>query len=395
MAIRDWREKRVRKFARDLSTRPKRYPAWQTAIQPPKDSPMDLVDTESSEEHPFVELEKKRGQGTRYSQVVGLEGDGVGGDQAWADRTRSAHVSKAPWHLSNSLPYFHLSGPEITTGLGSERQLHYNSLVDDSEHTRPPIAQYMLSASPFGITFDDDDWIAPPHAPRSYQTASVGSWGVTSIGRGFDWAAQADLPILQETPTHPTAEPVDLRQTETERSATLGRKHHHIFLDRSPAIKTKPILMTSTSPQTLPQAICRPITPSIQPLTRSPTSPRPRRRSSQQRVSLIAGRVSIAPIDPPSPTPMLTENLRRTPSSGSILSIASTRPPSPSETQHFLGGRNISEYLIEREIGRGAYGLVKRAREFLPDGSLGVSIPVSDLLSDIFHNMSCIAPVGY
>lgn len=266
--------------------------------------------------------------------------------------------------------------------------------MDNSEHTRPPIAQYMLSASPVGITFDDDDWIAPPHAPRSYQTASLGSWGVTSIGRGFDWAAQADLPKVQETPTPPAAEPVDLRQTEAERSATLGRKHQ-IFLDRTPVLKTKPILMTSTSPQTLPQAICRPITPSIQPLACSPSSPRPRRRSSQQRVSLIAGRVSIAPIDPPSPTPMLTENLRRTPSSGSILSITSTRPPSPSETQHFLGGRNISEYLIEREIGRGAYGLVKRAREFLLDGSLGVSIPVSVLLSDIFYNMPCVAPVGY
>jgi len=105
MAIRDWREKRVRKIARDLSTRPKRYPAWQTAIQPPKDSPMDLVHAESSEERPFVELKKKREQGMRYSQVVGREGDGVGGDQAWADRTRSAHVSESPWHPSNSLPY--------------------------------------------------------------------------------------------------------------------------------------------------------------------------------------------------------------------------------------------------------------------------------------------------
>jgi len=107
MAIRDWRKKRVRNFAQDLSTRPKRYPAWQTAIQPPKDSPMDLVHAESSEEYPFVELEKKRGQGMRYSQVVGLEGDGVGGDQAWADRTRRAHVSKSPWHPSKFSPLFH------------------------------------------------------------------------------------------------------------------------------------------------------------------------------------------------------------------------------------------------------------------------------------------------
>jgi hypothetical protein len=56
-----------------------------------------------------------------------------------------------------------------------------------------------------------------------------------------------------------------------------------------------------------------------------------------------------------------------------VLSAASTRPPSPtSEGQSFLGGRNISDYEIEGEIGRGAYGLVKRAREVLEDGSLGV-----------------------
>ncbi|KAF8912708.1 kinase-like domain-containing protein, partial [Gymnopilus junonius] len=121
---------------------------------------------------------------------------------------------------------------------------------------------------------------------------------------------------------------------------------------------------------------------SIPPLARSPSSPRPRRRSSQQRVSLIAGRVSIAPIEPPpSPPTMLSESLRRTPSSGSVLSSVSTRAPTPSaESQPFLGGRNISEYLIEGEIGRGAYGLVKRAREFLPDGSVGPPLVIKQVI---------------
>jgi len=72
---------------------------------------MDLDQAGSSEEHAFVELKKKREQGIRYSQVVELEGDGVGGDQAWVDRTRSAHVIRSPGTHHFIL---YLSGPEIT-----------------------------------------------------------------------------------------------------------------------------------------------------------------------------------------------------------------------------------------------------------------------------------------
>ncbi|KJA29193.1 hypothetical protein HYPSUDRAFT_32568 [Hypholoma sublateritium FD-334 SS-4] len=234
----------------------------------------------------------------------------------------------------------------------------------------------MLSAPPVSFTFDEDEWIAPPHAPpRLYRAASVGSWGVTSIGRGFDWADEKDLPQVKEAA--PPTPQEDKRPTDSE---DVRRKHNHAFSNRkSPALKPTP--MTSSPIQLVPPPLCRPPTPSIQPLARSPSMPRPRRRSSQQRVSLIAGRVSIAPIDPPSPPPMLSENLRRTPSSGSILSNVSTRAPSPAtEQQGFLGGRNISEYLIEGEIGRGAYGLVKRAREFLPDGSLGPPLVVKQVI---------------
>jgi protein-serine/threonine kinase len=108
--------------------------------------------------------------------------------------------------------------------------------------------------------------------------------------------------------------------------------------------------------------------------SRSP-SVRSRRRSSQQRVSLIAGRVSIARIEPPSPPPMLAPSLHRTGSTSSFLSVAaSAGPPTPApERESYLGERSISEFSIEKEIGRGAYGLVKRAREIKPDGSLGVS----------------------
>lgn len=107
-------------------------------------------------------------------------------------------------------------------------------------------------------------------------------------------------------------------------------------------------------------------------LSRSPSSPRPRRRSSQQRVSLVAGRVMI--IDHTLAPPL--QPLRRSDSSSSAISTAqSTRAPSPStEEQSFLGEKQITDFALESEIGRGAYGLVKRGREILKDGTLGVRI---------------------
>ena len=100
-----------------------------------------------------------------------------------------------------------------------------------------------------------------------------------------------------------------------------------------------------------------------------------RRRSSQQRVSLVAGRVSIAPVEPPSPYPTGPQKLVRTNSAASYLSVASsTGPPTPGEKPRSVADRSIAEFVIEREIGRGAYGLVKRAREMMDDGSLGVRI---------------------
>ncbi|KIY52555.1 kinase-like protein, partial [Fistulina hepatica ATCC 64428] len=96
--------------------------------------------------------------------------------------------------------------------------------------------------------------------------------------------------------------------------------------------------------------------------TSSAPSARPRRRSSQQRVSLIAGRLSIAPMEPPDVLSSETSSL--------VGSVVSTRAPSPDAQPH-TGGRSIADFVIEKQIGRGAYGLVKRAREKMPDGSLG------------------------
>jgi protein-serine/threonine kinase len=223
--------------------------------------------------------------------------------------------------------------------------------------------QFMLSASPVKLTFDDDEWKLPSLACKA---AGVGSWGVTSIGRGFDWSHETSLTSLSKVLEAPENEEMKTHPDDGYRAVAHGR--NHAFLDKT--VTTTSIFIPSRPPpMDISPAACWPQTP---PLPPSPSF-RPRRRSSQQRVSLIAGRVSIAPIDPPSPPPMLSENLKRTPSSGSILS---TRAPSPcSEHQSFLGGRDISEFVIEGEIGRGAYGLVKRAREIQPDGSLGVSIP--------------------
>jgi len=118
-------------------------------------------------------------------------------------------------------------------------------------------------------------------------------------------------------------------------------------------------------------------------MSRSPSLPqRPRRRSSQQRVSLIAGRVSIATVEPSSP--VMPPSLLRAGSNSSLLSLASsTRAPSPAppeQAQPFLGGRDISEFVVEGEIGRGAYGLVKRAREIGADGSLGPPLIIKQII---------------
>jgi protein-serine/threonine kinase len=59
-----------------------------------------------------------------------------------------------------------------------------------------------------------------------------------------------------------------------------------------------------------------------------------------------------------------------------LLSLdTSTRPPTPSSSiiTQTSSERSISEFVIQGEIGRGAYGLVKKAREMKADGRLGVS----------------------
>ncbi|KAJ7783842.1 kinase-like protein [Mycena maculata] len=242
----------------------------------------------------------------------------------------------------------------------------------------------MLSAPPVHLTFDDDEWIPSYEPGRLYRAASVGnSWGVTSIGRGFDWDENTPDPKEPRACRDKLDSPLAFELDPTDLQAP--RKLLDV-LDTSQVMRpvTNNVLFPSYSPaHSRPPS---PLTPTLSthkpPMTRSPTMPpRPRRRSSQQRVSLIAGRVSIATIEPPSP--VVPQGLLRTNSASSLLSLASsTRPPSPAppEKQNFLGGRDISEFVIEGEIGRGAYGLVKRGREILPDGSLGPPLIIKQII---------------
>ena len=79
-------------------------------------------------------------------------------------------------------------------------------------------------------------------------------------------------------------------------------------------------------------------------------------------------------IDPPPDPDVSSPKLLRYGSQSSFLSAASAAPPSPSvDRESFLGGRSISEFVIEGELGRGAYGLVKRAREMKENVEMGVS----------------------
>jgi len=237
----------------------------------------------------------------------------------------------------------------------------------------------MLSTSKLDLAFDNDDWNSSQMQPKHHKSSSVSSWGVTSFGRGFDWEDENDQPGKTET-----AQKEDSKAVE-EKKASNG------MADSSKVMR----LVTNVTPTTTPTLLSATLTSepiymspshsrspspshsinSSRPVSiRSPSTPRPRRRSSQQRVSLIAGRVSIAPKEPADVDPMIPPALHRVGSTSSFLSVASsTRAPSPASEESFLGDRSISDFHIEGEIGRGAYGLVKRGREKRADGSLGVS----------------------
>ncbi|PFH54519.1 hypothetical protein AMATHDRAFT_52134 [Amanita thiersii Skay4041] len=267
----------------------------------------------------------------------------------------------------------------------------------------------MLSSPAFDFTFDDDEWTTQPITARFYKAASVGSWEVTSIGRGFNWN-KADDEVKQSPNASPSCttkveglpqySPRDIGISPNTSVGSQPAKHQHSFIDaskinRTPTSAFRSLRIMPSATYTEESTVQSPVhsqpvspismTPIISvrpPASRHPSSPRPRRRSSQQRVSLVAGRVLIAPMDqssPPQPQP-----LHRTDSSSSSLSIASsTRAPSPStENQSFLGEKKITDFVVEAEIGRGAYGLVKRARDICKDGTVGPPVVIKQIIKN-------------
>lgn len=269
----------------------------------------------------------------------------------------------------------------------------------------------MLSARTVDFNFNeasDDDWVADPPPARLYRAASVGnSWGVTSMGRGFDWEKNSDETELSPSdfgsflsPSPSLERSISEREVETRAAKIRNRlsqnsaKSVHLEMPIATVTPPSPRPVTSiitdvlsTEPGSLPIDEQRPASPFARPYTpgsihsgkhpasgaRTPASPRPSRRSSQQRISLIAGRVLIAPLDeaPPSPV-LLPKNIHRGTDSLSSVDSADLDHAPLTINHTFLGERNISEFFIEKEIGRGAYGLVKLAREMKDDGSLGV-----------------------
>ncbi|KAF8528143.1 kinase-like protein [Hysterangium stoloniferum] len=255
-----------------------------------------------------------------------------------------------------------------------------------------------------------------PDQPKLQRTVSVGSkhYGFTSLGRGFDWVAKENeernrLQQQQSRSRSRQRRPLQEHNEDSENPCQPHPGHlvvptihaHHLRSNSSPSTLrvTSPTLESDTlstltvSPSTQSPTSSRPKTPSSPKAPRSPsrsptvsTAPRPpsRRRSSHKRVSLVAGRLKVIEDPPPVPQNVLISShlLPRQGSQSSLLSMASsTRAPSPDQDEsHFLGDHSINDYVIDGEAGRGAYGLVKRARRRSANGTLGPPLIVKQVI---------------
>ncbi|KAH8835775.1 kinase-like domain-containing protein [Flagelloscypha sp. PMI_526] len=265
----------------------------------------------------------------------------------------------------------------------------------------------MFSAPAVDLAFhsetEHDDW------PKSTTGGWSYGYGVTSIGRGFSWQENDDaisddepnpLPPLRMTGSFidpsPKSEMTSFIEPTTILRPTINtlaipstaptpaphQPQPRPVSSHQPKFTAEPFTFSPVTSRSSSPVKSRPVSTGSArpPFIRSPSTPRPRRRSSQQRVSLIAGRVSIAPIEPTSP---IIPPLTRADSQRSYLSsAASVRPPSPRNSDEAFSpaGRDISAFEIECDIGRGAYGLVKRAREKLPDGKLGPPLVIKQII---------------
>ncbi|KAF8760923.1 kinase-like protein [Rhizoctonia solani] len=275
----------------------------------------------------------------------------------------------------------------------------------------------------------DEDVVIAVHPTRLSRASSVGnSYGITGIGRGFDWkwGNESDdddeeeeekkapvIPEIRDESEHPTPPATQKNGLPTEsqtnlvntpQAAVLGLSLNGLLNGPSPPAGPRsaglqrgfsysgastpaefspfhsprvrsPNLSPSSSYANLPGALSSP-----QLAAARLNSPRVTRSRSNQsrRVSVVSGRqipVARMPSPPPDPSPVpppLAPRLSRLASTTSFISIASTAataPPSPGSDghNHYIGGRSIDNFMILGEAGRGAYGMVKRAREFKID----------------------------
>ena len=358
---------------------------------------------------------------TAASRAIRPRRLGCGGDPALTCNLEPPRPSHKPSFRSSRSR----SAPPSST---PSRTLHSHRLA---AALLAPLQGIMLATTTVDLSFDnDDEWMPPPSSAPLYRAASVGnSWGVTSIGRGFQWsnhnrddedsdhkkdeqlatdslalpkdrpslirpnrpswlssaavprsAATNGLPVISTAVTPPSPLPPVSPRPRTSSSYIMGPLTRSPVSSRPSSPAPRPLSSQPTSPRStspmVPTASSLSLRSALSSTPSSPRSsqmPRMRRRSSQQRVSLVAGRVSIAPVEPPSPMPAGPQKLVRTSSAASYLSLASSvGPPTPDEKPRSIGDRSISEFVVEREIGRGAYGLVKRAREMMDDGTMGV-----------------------
>ncbi|KAH7100190.1 kinase-like domain-containing protein [Auriculariales sp. MPI-PUGE-AT-0066] len=246
------------------------------------------------------------------------------------------------------------------------------------------------------VEYDERGEEEPVRMASEVQRPMSLSYGVSSLGRGMSgesswkWSSSASssedaseesTPSTDDTgpddPEHPDTDTDDRADSQSP-SWSLG--YSVIGFSRPRSASPPPITPPSDNK---PNALSRPPSPpsivndepqelidtsfdsSSAPCSH-PSSPRARRRDSQKRVSLVAGRLSMISIHPPPSPPLSLSRI------DSNLSIISTAPPTPAATlSNSQTGRNIDQFVIDGEAGRGAYGVVKRARERLPEGKFG------------------------
>ncbi|GJJ09640.1 hypothetical protein Clacol_003864 [Clathrus columnatus] len=286
------------------------------------------------------------------------------------------------------------------------------------------VAQTLEPTSSFTVIDEisatsDDGWLPPEPIFRLQRAVSLGNkqYGFTSLGRGFNWLKkeEEERNAIREQQKHsrghsrsrndvqqePQCSPFVFVAEPEEEPCLQVELPHTVIVDRpqpppltiihppapfrshsSPRTGTNEshgkLDLDATSTHTPASPVSSRTGPSSPPTM--PPRPPSRRHSSQKRVSLVAGRLKV--IDDPTEifnADLTPHILGRQSSQSSILSVVSTRAPSPN-AENFLGTHTINDFVIEGEAGRGAYGLVKRAREKLPNGDLGPPLIIKQVI---------------